>query len=225
MPELKAILLDMDGVVVDSEPIHEKAQRLIFQEFDLPVPDSEFSSFKGMTERKVFERIVADYGSEIHDVMKLVVAKEEAYRELLADLQPIPGAVDFIRRASGRYRLALTTSSVRDNQLFVFERFELGSFFEVIVTAEDIVHPKPHPQPYETTAELLGLEPEDCLVVEDSLHGVKSAREAGCRVAGMTTSFDAESLLHAGAHFTVDSYEELAAQISLGGDEVVPRGD
>ena len=215
MPEIQAILLDMDGVVIDSEPIHEEAQRIVFREHSLPVPESVFSSFKGMTERKVFERIMTDYGTDDHDIEVLIDAKETTFRSLLVDLAPIPGALGFIERASKRYRLALTTSSARINQEIAFKKFGLAPYFEAVVTAEDIVHPKPHPQPYLTTAERLGVDPEVCLVVEDSLHGVRSARSAGCRVAGMTTSFDADSLMEAGANYTVDGYGDLAEHVSL----------
>lgn len=215
MQDVEAILLDMDGVVIDSEPIHEEAQRIVFRDHALPVPETEFPSFKGMTERKVFERIMAEYGTDDHDLEVLIDAKETTFRSLLVDLELIPGALDFIAKASERYRLALTTSSARVNQEIAFEKFSLATYFEAVVTAEDIVNPKPHPQPYLTTAELLGLAPEVCLVVEDSLHGVRSARRAGCHVAGMTTSFDAKSLDQAGADFTVDTYADLAERLDL----------
>lgn len=215
MPNIKALLLDMDGVVIDSEPIHEEAQRIIFREHELPVPEAEFASFKGMTEQKVFERIVSEYGTDGHDVAALVEAKETTYRRLLVDLQLVPGVMDFLHLARGRYRMALTTSSVRDNQQFAFDKFDLGAYFEVVVTAEDIEHPKPHPQPYRTTVARLDLPAEVCLVLEDSLHGVRSASRAGCRVAGLTTSFEAGRLLEAGADFTVDTYQELARRLRL----------
>ena len=216
MRDITAILLDMDGVVIDSEPIHEEAQRIVFREHELAVPESEFPAFKGMTERKVFERIMEKYGTDVHDIEVLIDAKETTFRALLVDLEPIPGALDFIRRASRSFRLALTTSSARINQEIAFRKFELAPYFEAVVTAEDIVYPKPHPQPYLTTAERLGIDPPHCLVVEDSIHGVRSARAAGCRVAGMTTSFDGERLLEAGAHFVVDTYDALGDYVGIG---------
>lgn len=213
MPQIQALLFDMDGVVIDSEPIHEEAQRIIFREHDLPVPESVFPSFKGMTEVKVFERIVSEFGSERHNVAALVEAKETTFRSLLSDLELVPGVLDMIRRSRDRYRMALTTSSARSNQRFAFEKFDLDPYFEVVVTAEDIEHPKPHPQPYQTTADRMGLDPSVCLVLEDSLHGVRSAQRAGCRVAGITTSFSAKELSEAGAHLTFDTYDELEERL------------
>jgi HAD superfamily hydrolase (TIGR01509 family) len=212
---IEALLFDMDGVVIDSEPIHEEAQRIIFSEHGLAVPEALYPSFKGMTEQKVFEQIVSEYGSAHHDAATLVLAKEETYRRLLVDLQLVPGVLDFLELAQSRFRMALTTSSVRENQRIAFERFDLDGYFEVVVAAEDIEHPKPHPQPYLTTADKLGVPPKACLVLEDSLHGVRSAKRAGCRIAGMTTSFEAAALKHAGADVTVDSFGELAERLGL----------
>src|SRR5690606_18407119 len=87
-------------------------------------------------------------------------------------------------------------------------------FFEAVVTAEDITHPKPHPEPYLVTAAHLGVKPEACLVVEDSVHGVRAGLAAGCRVVGITTSFDAGRLQEAGAHHVVDSFAQLTRKLS-----------
>ena len=220
MLNVTAILFDMDGIVIDSEPIHEQAQRAVFREFGLEVPDSILPSFKGMTEHDIFTRLVLDYGRDYttDDVPMLVSAKDRIYRELLDGVELIPGVLPFILSARDRFRLALTTSSVRADQQFAFDKFDLGSYFEAVVTAEDILNPKPHPQPYIATAEKLGVDPSDCLVVEDSLNGVMSALGAGCTVAGMTTSFDKMKLEDAGAHFTVDTFEELAKRLGLSFD-------
>lgn len=212
---IEALLFDMDGVVIDSEPIHEEAQRIIFREYGLAVPEALYPSFKGMTEQKVFEQIVSEYGSSHHDPATLVLAKEETYRRLLVDLQLVPGVLDFLELVQSRFRMALTTSSVRENQRIAFERFDLERYFEVVVAAEDIEHPKPHPQPYLTTAEKLGVPPEACLVLEDSLHGVRSGKRAGCSVVGVTTSFEAAALKRAGADVTVASFDELAERLDL----------
>lgn len=217
MLNVTAILLDMDGIVIDSEPLHEQAQHIVFREFGLNVPDSILPSFKGMTEQDIFTRIVLDFARDhsADDVPMLVSAKDRAYRKLLGGVKLIPGVLPFILSARNRFRLALTTSSVRADQQFAFDKFGLASYFEVVVTAEDILNPKPHPQPYIETAEQLGLDPSDCLVVEDSLNGIMSALGAGCVVVGMTTSFNRAELEDADAHFTVDTFEELAERLGL----------
>ena len=215
-PPFAAIVFDMDGVVIDSEPMHDRAHRIIFGLHDLPVPAEAYPSFKGIPERKLFERVVSEFGSDEHDVDTLTVSKEETFLSLLPDMRLIPGALDFIRQAKAQLRLALTTSATSRYQRFAFDRFELDRFFEVIVTAEDIHRHKPDPEPYMETAKRLGLAPEMCLVIEDSMNGVRSAHRAGCHVAGMTTSFSAGELKEAGAHIVVDTFGELAECLGMG---------
>ncbi len=211
-----AIIFDMDGVIIDSEPIHDQSHRIVFGLHDLPVPAEAYPSFKGVPERKLFERVVSEFGSDEHDVDTLTVSKEETFLSLMPQMRLIPGVLDFIRRAHARRRLALTTSATRRYQRFAFDRFDLDPFFEIVVTAEDIRHHKPHPEPYLETTRRLGAAPNDCLVIEDSVHGVRSASQAGCRVAGVTTSFPAEALREAGAYRTVDTFEALANHLGLG---------
>jgi beta-phosphoglucomutase-like phosphatase (HAD superfamily) len=93
--------------------------------------------------------------------------------------------------------------------------FGLWPFFSAIVTSHDIVHGKPHPEPYLKTAEKLGVAPANALVIEDSVQGVRSGKAAGCRVAAITTSFPRERLLEVEADYVVDSYAELSELLAL----------
>lgn len=215
MSKLEALLFDMDGVIIDSEPLHDEAQRVVFREFDLDVPESIFPTIRGMREREAFELIVREYANGRAYVDDLIAAKERTYRELTRDLTAIPGALTFIRNSHTIYRLALTTSSVLVDLQIAFEKFDLARYFETVVTAEDIEHPKPHPQPYLATAAKLGIRPSACLVIEDSTNGVRSAVAAGCEVAAITTSFDHDALAQAGAHIIVASYDELARHLDV----------
>jgi beta-phosphoglucomutase-like phosphatase (HAD superfamily) len=113
--------------------------------------------------------------------------------------------------------LALTTSATRRDQEQIFQRFNLGRWFDAVVTAEDIRRAKPDPEPYLKTAAKVGLDPSLCLVVEDSTHGIRAAKRAGCWAVGLTTAFTAEELRRAGADAVVDSFAELAALLDLGG--------
>lgn len=215
VPEYAAIIFDLDGVVIDSEPLHEKAQHIIFQRYDLIVPPAAMASFKGLTENVVFDRIVREYATGVLDAAMLVAEKNEAYRGLVHELELVPDVLRFIQCARPHYALALTTSSVRSDQERAFSKFALDAYFDVIVTAEDITRPKPDPEPYDVTVRHLGYAPERCLVIEDSLNGVRAAYRAGCVVAGLTTSFDAAPLREAGAHFTIDRFSELAGRLGL----------
>ena len=205
-----AVIFDMDGVIIDSEPLHEKAQRIVFANNDLQVPVNVYTDFKGQTEEDVFSYVVREFGNEAHDQRALVAQKHAVYSRLMDEMQPIEGAIAFIDFLAGLdIRLALTTSAIRDNQVKAFELFGLQPYFEVVVTAEDVSRPKPHPEPYVMTASRMDVPVENCLVIEDSVNGVRSALGAGCRVAALTTSFSAEILRNAGADFVHDSFADL----------------
>ena len=213
MKTKKAIIFDMDGVVIDSEALHERAGRMAFSHYGLSVDDAIFAQFKGKTDRGIVTYVVEQDGASGATVDDVLEMKRQNYAALIDELQPIPGALSFLPRVKESYRLALTTSASRRNKELAFQKFLLDGFFEVVVTSNDITKPKPDPEPYLVTVERLLLSPADCIVIEDSTNGVRSAVGAGCHVVGITTSFESDLLREAGAHVVVDSYEELAAMV------------
>ncbi|MBD3307579.1 HAD-IA family hydrolase [candidate division KSB3 bacterium] len=219
MDKIDAVIFDMDGVIVDSEPLHCQAEQTIFRQYGVEAPWSEWDSFTGLTDRVIFTYIVENFTDGRYSVDELLQAKYKIFLALLADqVQPIPGAIDFIRWTRDRYaKLALTTSSTREVQQIIFERFGLQAYFDVIITEERIQHSKPHPEPYLKTLDALQLPADTCLVIEDSLNGIRSAKEAGCRVIGLATSFPEEDLLKAGAENAVATFAALYHQHPFNG--------
>lgn len=215
MLDFAAILFDLDGVIIDSEPLHEESQKAVLSRYGIEVPEAVYDQYRGKTDWDVVNHIVQTYGDGKLLVDEVLEEKQQAFRDLTYKLPLVRDADAFIRAASKRYRLALTTSSAPRNQQLAFGKFGLASFFEVVVTAADITFAKPNPEPYATTARKLGLSPSVCLVIEDSVNGVLSGVAAGCTVAGLTTSFESATLERAGAHLIVDSYRALADHLSL----------
>ena len=132
------------------------------------------------------------------------------FKAMFDQMRLVPGCLDFIQKAHKRgFKLGLTTSALQENQQRTFEMFNLWPFFSTIITGEDIINGKPHPEPYLKTAEKLGVAPANALVIEDSLNGVRSGKAAGCRVIAITTSFPRERLMELQADYVVDSFAEL----------------
>lgn len=211
-----AVLFDLDGVLIDSEPLHQKAQRQVFADHAMDVPADFFAQFVGLTEETVFARAVAAYGADGVDAATLVAHKHRVFAARYDELHPVEGALDFVARLHALgLPLGLTTSATATDQQRAFDRFGLAPYFGAVVTVEDVQRPKPDPEPYRTTAERLGVAPEGCLVVEDSAHGVTAARGAGCTVAALTTSFPAAVLREAGARVVVDTFSALQKRLGL----------
>ncbi len=103
----------------------------------------------------------------------------------------------------------MTTSSNKAVQKKVFEMFDLQPYFDVVITGDEIQNSKPHPEPYLKTIGSLNFAAHTCVVIEDSVSGIIAAKEAGCQVVGITTSFSREKLLDAGANIIVDNFSSL----------------
>jgi beta-phosphoglucomutase len=207
---IEAVIFDMDGVIVDSEPIHEAAQAQIFDEYDLPVPQAEYMSFKGRPERDVFTTVLKQYEAEERiDHAEILARKHFVYQEMLADAGPIGGALEAIQRLRSEVRLGLVTSSATSEQQRVFSLLGLNGEFEVIITADDIERAKPHPDPYLKALGKMSLPAASALVVEDSLLGVKSASDAGCFVVGLVGTFSRSDLEGSPADLVVDTFDDL----------------
>jgi len=206
----KAILFDMDGVLVNSEPIHEKAQEIVCQQYGLDVPKTVTPTFKGWTETRVYEYISRHFGTGSATVEKLIAAKHSVFASLADELQLMDGAMDLLQYVNDQgLPLGLVTSATKSDQQRAFRNLGLISYFSSIVTVEDVTYPKPDPEPYIKGADGLGFAPLECLVIEDSQYGIQSAMEAGCHTFGVATTFSYDVLEHVGAHKVFHSIRDI----------------
>lgn len=216
MKQFTTILFDLDGVIINTEPLHARAKRIAFEHYGVPVPDDMYAAFRGRSDKDMVEDVVQLLGPSSLEWTKVLAHKDETFNALEHEIELIPGAAEFVASARNHFdKLALVTSATKRNQEYALRRFELASFFDVIVTAEDITRTKPDPEPYLTAVSRLGVAPKSCLVVEDSMHGVISANAAGCTVIAITTSFTAAELAEFNPQNIVNSYDELASLLGI----------
>lgn len=217
MKQFQALVLDMDGVMVDSEPLQVEAERLVCQRYGIEIPLSEWKYFKGKKNLAIFTYIIENFAADkTLDPQKLSQEKRLIYLELIHRVLPFPDAVDFVKKERTRWeKLGVATSGSRLVQEQILKRFALLSYFDTIVTGDDVVGGKPDPEPYLLAAHRLGVSPERCVVVEDADNGILSAKAAGCRAYGITTSFPRERLLEVGADVVVDSFQELSRALGF----------
>ncbi len=206
----RALIFDLDGVLIDTETLHQQAKRAAFTRFNLAVPEGLYARFRGRSDEDMARHVTRAYGSAGLDYREVLSAKHEIFSGLHDGIALVPGALDFLRAARARFeKLALATSATRANRGFAFARFGLAPFFDAVVDAEDITRTKPDPEPYRVAASRLGVPAAECRVVEDSVNGILSAKAAGCAVAAIATTFAAEELAPAGPTWLAAGFSEL----------------
>jgi HAD superfamily hydrolase (TIGR01509 family) len=206
---LKALIFDMDGVLINSEPLHERAKREALLEAGITVPESLFASYTGSSDKAMIYEVAAAHGLNEQRSSEILDRKYRIYESLEHTLCPVSGAIEFVRWAKSRYRLALGTSATARNRETTLKSLQIESMFEVTVDSASFSQPKPSPEVFQIAVERLGLSPNTCLVIEDAVNGIVAARAAGCFSAGLTTSFPEPSLRKAGADIVVGSFSEL----------------
>jgi len=194
--QLKAILFDMDGVLLDSEEYICRAGIMMFKEKGYEVSPDDFLEFTGMGENRYLGGVAEKQGIPF-ELVKDKARTYEIYGEIVAGkLKPFDGVVDFIELCKSR-GLKLAVASSADPPKVETNLAEIGipsSTFGTVVTGLDIEHKKPSPDIFLKAAENLGVDASECLVVEDAISGVAAGKAAGAKVLALTTSFSAEEL-------------------------------
>lgn len=215
MTEFNTILFDMDGVVIDSEKLHLKAMDQSLVKNNIVYDKSILEDYVGRSDESFYQYIFDNVDNSI-EVEDLIKDKNNFFEELLKELEYVEGFTDFIQLAKqNNIKSGLVTSSSRFSVGKVDEVLNMTPYFEVIVSEEDTQKHKPHPDPYILGLVRFSADKTKTLVIEDSVNGIISGKAAGCVVAGLTTSFDAEVLLDAGADFVAGSFTELQEKINL----------
>ena len=209
----KAVLFDMDGVIVDNLPYHVEAWLLFCERNGISLTKEIFyKELNGMNSKDTFEWF---YKKEMTraEVEVLEEEKELLYREFYAEhRKPAEGLLTFLDELRSRgIKTALATSAGPGNIDFIVDGLGIRDQFDAIIGGAEVRKGKPDPEIYLKAAEMVGVAPADCWVIEDSLQGIASGLNAGMQVVGITTSHTAEELAHTqwvAADF-VDLFEHL----------------
>jgi beta-phosphoglucomutase-like phosphatase (HAD superfamily) len=226
---LQAIVFDFDGVIADSEPLHLKAfQRALAEEGLMLDAGDYFNRYLGYDDVGVFEAVARDreLGWTARHVTELVARKGVKLQTLITDAEILfAGAPAFIRAAAAEVPIAIASGALRHEIVQILEAAALDQLFQAIVASGDTPESKPSPGPYLLAFEQLQqraantLDPRRCVAIEDSVWGLESARQAGLRCVGVTTSYAADELR--GAELVVDGLHALTLPML---DALVRRG-
>ncbi len=178
---LKAVIFDMDGVIVDSEPLHHKAYQKMFKEVNIEVSDALYESFTGQATLPICQRL-CDVFSLSESPETLVAIKRRHFKYLFDNdnsFQLINGILDLIKDYhSNGLTLVLASSASMPNINRIFTRFELDQYFVAKLSGADLKASKPHPEIFINAARASGFKKEECIVIEDSTNGIKAANAA-----------------------------------------------
>ena len=208
MKKFAAIIFDMDGVIVDSEPRHIRAFREVFGAMGYGERHGmDFEAYLGRSDRALWLDFVAKHQPK-ETLEELTEWKQRRLIEILRAEQPIfPGLPDLVAKLAVEHRLAVASGSLHLVIEEVLKLKNLRRFFETVVSVQDVAQGKPAPDIFLRTAELLEVSPAACCVIEDSAAGVQAGKAAGMTVIAITNSLPAARLAQADA--VVGTYAEI----------------
>ena len=203
----------MDGVIVDSEPLHEQSFLEVWDELGYGENHGiHFPDFYGRSDRVVWEAFIEKH-NPTPAIEELIGLREERLIRMLREQEPLfDGVTDLIQRLAKRYPLGLASGSIHRVIDEVLAMQNLRSYFKDITSSEDVSVPKPSPEIFLLSAKRLGVPPEKCCVIEDTVNGIKAAKAAGMTAVAITNTFDASSLFDAGAGTVCSNYSAIHSQ-------------
>lgn len=179
-------IFDCDGTVADTMPAHYEAWCEALEPYGIPFPEALFYDLGGTKTCRIVEILAERHGVEI-PVLETVALKERAFEEKLHRIKPVEPVVALVKEYYGKAPLAVASGGIRSLVTRTLEQLGLLGYFQAVVTADDVTHGKPHPEPFLLAAERLGVPPERCLVFEDGKVGIEAARAAGMAVCIVPT--------------------------------------
>jgi len=210
MSELRAIIFDFDGVIADTEPLHFSALRQVLAGIDIALTETEYyTDYLGFDDRGCFLAALKSHQRQASaDLLaELMDRKAQAYLSAVKEqLAIFPGVRELVQEAAARYPLAIASGALRNEIELILEAAGLRKAFLHITSAEDVTRGKPAPEPFLHAMAGLNrqpvqtaLTPDDCLVIEDSLPGIRAARAAGMKVLAVANTHTVQDLGEADA--------------------------
>jgi beta-phosphoglucomutase len=209
-PHLRAVIFDMDGVIVDSHPAHRKAWRQFLRTLGREVSNTELNFILDGRKRadilrhflgELSEAEIVDYGKR----------KDDFFQHSSFRVKPVPGVIEFLDQlGTVGIATAVATSASESRTRSTLDRLHLTERFNIIVTGSDVVRGKPDPAIYSRACQLLNVRPENALAIEDAASGIQAARAANLTCIGVAGSDRSEMLTTSGADHVLENFIGLS---------------
>ncbi|MGB3964794.1 MAG: HAD family phosphatase [Tepidanaerobacteraceae bacterium] len=216
---MKAIIFDMDGVIIDSEQFHAEISIALVEEYGGKISREEFEIFLGKTDYDIWSTLKEQFNLE-PSVDELMEIEKQRSLQNIHKIELVEHFYEFMMSAyRANYALALASSNNRAIVDKVLERFELSKYLKVAISGDDVVKGKPDPEIFLKAAEMLGVKAEKCLVIEDAFAGVQAAKAAGMKCIGYKSPTskrqdlsDADLIVQSLGELSLDIVEKLLGE-------------
>lgn len=213
----KCVIFDMDGVIINSEPIHKICERKMFDLLGITVSEEEHTDMVGATDLTMWNRIEKSQELPI-TIPRIIQLKRSIYMDYLKNevsLKPIPYVSELIADLQkNEVILALASSSPREQIEYILTILNLKSYFHTIVSGEEVTSGKPHPEIFLKAAQQVKVDPKNCMVIEDSCNGVMAAKKAKMKCIAYSNPDSGIQNLNE-ATLIIHSFKELSSKYIL----------
>jgi beta-phosphoglucomutase family hydrolase len=177
-PKAKALIFDLDGTLADTMPVHFWAYKNILADYGIDFTPTLFGTLAGVPAVGTIQKLNEQFGTQM-DPEKIGHFKEAEYEKIMHKMKPVEPVVELMKKYHGKLPMAVGTGGYKRLAWKSMEILGLNKYFDILVSSEDVAHPKPHPETFLKCAKLLGIEPQFCQVFEDGDLGIQAARAAG----------------------------------------------
>ncbi|MFH1853356.1 MAG: HAD family phosphatase [Candidatus Neomarinimicrobiota bacterium] len=207
----QAVLFDMDGVIIDSEPLYARVQEAGLRKYGLELQPADYLRFKGLSEEAVFDIIEKKYGVVWDRAQVIADSRRLMLAEFQRSLKYMDGFPAILERLPTGCAHGLVTSTSHDFLDLIDRIIVVKTYFSEIVAGGDVAESKPHPAPYREMMRRLRVAPERTVVIEDSINGIRSGKAAGAAVIGLSATYPCRELSE--ADICVGSLDEITGEM------------
>jgi len=212
----KGVIFDMDGVIIDSNPYHRIAWNNFLKRNNVEINDSTFKELIfGTTGVDAIDKLFNNKYSR-HELENFTIEIDSEYRDIIRtsnNIEPVNGVIKFMKSISDKnYKMAIATSAPTENVDLILNKFMIFNYFDLVIDKTQISKGKPNPEIYLKAVQGLGLRKANCIVFEDSISGIISAKNADLIVIGVTTSHTNNELINVGATLCINDFSEISVE-------------